>query len=91
MTEINKEYMSKDEVIKSLSDTPIGLDVENEGTREGTIVDGEKFYNKMLLFDPDRFTHCKNDNEVTVAANKGLDVKDKLNADEWGIKSEEHE
>ncbi|AMV68174.1 Hypothetical protein ADU72_0018 (plasmid) [Pediococcus damnosus] len=86
MTEINKEYMSKDEVIKSLSDTPIGLDVENEGTREGTIVDGEKFYNKMLLFDPDRFTHCKNDNEVTVAANKVLDVKDKLNADEWGIK-----
>ncbi|AMV63800.1 hypothetical protein [Pediococcus damnosus] len=86
MTEINKEYMSKDEVIKSLSDTPIGLDVENEGTREGTIVDGEKFYNKMLLFDPDRFTHCKNDNEVTIAANKVLDVKDKLNADEWGIK-----
>lgn len=91
MTEINKEYMSKDEVIKSLSDTPIGLDVENEGTREGTIVDGEKFYNKMLLFDPDRFTHCKNDNEVTVAANKGLGVKDKLNAANLGIELEEHE
>lgn len=91
MTEINKEYMSKDEVIKSLSDTPISLDVENDGTREGTIVDGEKFYNKMLLFDPDRFTHCKNDNEVTVAANKVLDVKDKLNADDLGIELAEHE
>ena len=42
----------------------------------------------MLLFDPDRFTHCKNDNEVTVAANKDLDVKDKLNAAEWGIEKE---
>lgn len=91
MTEINKEYMSKDEVIKSLSHTPIGLDVENEGTRKGTIVDGEKFYNKMLLFDPDRFTHCKNDNEVTVAANKVLDVKDKLNAANLGIELKEHE
>lgn len=88
MTEVNKEYMSKNEVIKSLSDTPISLDVENDGTRVGTIVDGEKFYNKMLLFDPDRFTHCKNDNEVTVAANKDLDVKDKLNAAEWGIEKE---
>lgn len=88
MTEVNKEYMSNDEVIKSLSDTPISLDVENDGTRVGTIVDGEKFYNKMLLFDPDRFTHCKNDNEVTVAANKDLDVKDKLNAAEWGIEKE---
>jgi len=88
MTEVNKEYMSKDEVIKSLSGTPISLDVENDGTRVGTIVDGEKFYNKMLLFDPDRFTHCKNDNEVTVAANKDLDVKDKLNAAEWGIVKE---
>ncbi|EYR71885.1 MULTISPECIES: hypothetical protein [Lactiplantibacillus] len=88
MTEVNKEYMSKDEVIKSLSGTPISLDVENDGTRVGTIVDGEKFYNKMLLFDPDRFTHCKNDNEVTVAANKDLDVKDKLNAAEWGIEKE---
>ncbi|WP_436646533.1 hypothetical protein [Lactiplantibacillus plantarum] len=88
MTEVNKEYMSKNEVIKSLSDTPISLDVENDGTRVGTIVDGEKFYNKMLLFDPDRFTHCKNDNEVTVAANKDLGVKDKLNAAEWGIEKE---
>jgi len=88
MTEVNKEYMSKDEVIKSLSGTPISLDVENDGTRVGTIVDGEKFYNKILLFDPDRFTHCKNDNEVTVAANKDLDVKDKLNAAEWGIVKE---
>ena len=88
MKEVNKEYMSKDEVIKSLSGTPISLDVENDGTRVGTIVDGEKFYNKMLLFDPDRFTHCKNDNEVTVAANKDLDVKDKLNAAEWGIEKE---
>ena len=88
MTEVNKEYMSKDEVIKSLSGTPISLDVENDGTRVGTIVDGEKFYNKILLFDPDRFTHCKNDNEVTVAANKDLDVKDKLNAAEWGIEKE---
>lgn len=88
MTEVNKEYMSKDEVIKSLSGTPISLDVENDGTRVGTIVDGENFYNKMLLFDPDRFTHCKNDNEVTVAANKELDVKDKLNAAEWGIEKE---
>ena len=70
MTEVNKEYMSKDEVIKSLSGTPISLDVENDGTRVGTIVDGEKFYNKMLLFDPDRFTHCKNDNEVTVFVDK---------------------
>lgn len=91
MTEINKEYMSEDEIIKSLSDTPISLDVENDGTRVGTIVDGEKFYNKMLLFDPDRFTHCKNDNEVTVAANKALDVKDTLNADDFGIELEEHE
>lgn len=91
MTEINKEYMSEDEIIKSLSDTPISLDVENDGTRVGTIVDGEKFYNKMLLFDPDRFTHCKNDNEVTVAANKALDVKDTLNADDLGIELEEHE
>ncbi|KZT98523.1 hypothetical protein Nizo2259_0431 [Lactiplantibacillus plantarum] len=88
MTEVNKEYMSKDEVIKSLSGTPISLDVENDGTRVGTIVDGENFYNKMLLFDPDRFTNCKNDNEVTVAANKELDVKDKLNAAEWGIEKE---
>ncbi len=45
----------------------------------------------MILFDPDRFTHCKNDNEVTVAANKGLDVKDKLNAADLGIELEEHE
>lgn len=91
MTEVNKKYMSKDEVIKSLSGTPMSLDVENEGTRVGTIVDGEKFYNKMLLFDPDRFTHCKNDNEVTVAANKDFGVKDKLNADDLGIELEEHE
>lgn len=91
MTEVNEEYMSKGKIIKSLLGTPISLDVENEGTRVGTIVDGEKFYNKMLLFDPDRFTHCKNDNEVTVAANKALDVKDKLNADDLGIKLEEHE
>lgn len=90
MTE-DKEYMSKNEVIKSLSGTPISLDVENEGTRVGTIFDGKKFYSKMLLFDPDRFTHCKNDNEVIVAANKALDVKDKLNADDLGIKLEEHE
>lgn len=91
MTGINKEYMSKDEVIKSLSGIPISSDVENEGTRVGTIFDGEKFYNKVLLFDPDRFTHCKNDNEVTIAANKVFDVKGKLNADDFGIKLEEHE
>lgn len=85
MTEINKEYMSKDEVIKSLSGTPISLDVENDGTRVGTIVDGEKFYNKMLLFDPDRFTQCKNDSDVTLAANKGPAVVTDSNAAEWGI------
>lgn len=88
MTEINKEYMSKDEVIKCLQNTGLYLDPSLEGTRAGTIVDGEKFYNKMLSFDPDRFTHCKNDNEVTVAANKGPAVVTDSNAAEWGIEKE---
>lgn len=85
MTEFNKEYMSKDEVIKCLQSTGLYLGPSLEGTRVGKIVDGEKFYNKMLLFDPDRFTQCKNDSDVTLAANKGPAVVTDSNAAEWGI------
>ncbi|TYA04143.1 hypothetical protein FXE15_11005 [Lactobacillus sp. CAB1-7] len=91
MTEVNKEYMSKAEIIKCLQNTGLYLGPSLEGSRVGTIVDGKKFYNKMLLFDPDRFTQCKNDSDVTWEANKGPAVNGLLNvADEWGIESEKH-
>lgn len=91
MTKVNKEYMSKAEIIKCLQNTGLYLDPSLEGSRIATIVNGEQFYNKIILIDPNRFTHCKNCNEVVSAANQGLKVKGKLNvADEWGIKLEKH-
>lgn len=91
MTEANKEYMSKAEIIKCLTGTGLYLGTISEGTRVANICDSEKFYNKIILFDPDRFTKCKNDSDVTWAANKGPAVSGLLNvADEWGIKSEKY-
>lgn len=91
MTEVNKEYMSKAEIIKCLQNTGLYLGPSLEGSRIATIVNGEQFYNKIILIDPNRFTKCKNDSDVTWAANKGPAVNGLLNvADEWGIKSEKH-
>ncbi|WP_063493368.1 hypothetical protein [Lactiplantibacillus plantarum] len=91
MAEVNEEYMSKAEIIKCLQNTGLYLGSLLEGSRIATIVNGEQFYNKIISIDPNRFSHCKNCNEVVFAANQAIKVKGKLNVDDFGIKLEEHE
>lgn len=89
MTEFGKEYMSKAEVIKCLRGVGLYANPVLEGTRLATIVDGEKYYSKITSMYPNVFTKCKNDNDVTLAANNGPAIDDIVNVDEWGIEREE--
>lgn len=89
MTEFGKEHMSKAEIVECLRGAGLYANPVLEGTRLATIVDGEKFYNKIISIYPNTFTKCKNGIDVTIAANNGPAIDDIVNVDEWGIEREE--
>ncbi|WP_280990895.1 hypothetical protein [Lactiplantibacillus carotarum] len=86
MPKISKNYLSEAEIIKSLQYSGLYHDrtFNYDNSRFGTIIDGKKFYNKMISINSN-FGHFKTSDEVVIEANRFFYTHVLANYSAWGI------
>lgn len=89
MSKISKKYLSESEIIKSLQYSALYHDREfnYDNTRFATIIDGKKFYDKMVASNS-KFGHFKTSDEVVIEANRFFYTHPLLNYSVWGLYKE---